>query len=144
MFLLKKGFFLLWVCIAVSYTASANAKLYIIVNKDNPMKSIGRDSLKRVYLGKIVSVPGLQKALYPVDLSARSAGRAEFLQKVMKMRASLLMQYRSRQIFSGKGRVPLNAGSQGGVESVVARKSNSIGYVSNPPTSSNVKTLLVL
>lgn len=121
-----------------------NAQLYIVVNKNNPMRSISKGTLKRVYLGKIVSIPGTRSALYPIDLPARSSVKSEFLTKVMRMKASLLMQYRSRQIFSGKGRVPMIAGSNGSVEATVGRRTNAIGYMSSAPRSSKVKVILTI
>ena len=135
---------ILAICLCCIFAISAEARIYVIVNKNSSISSISRSTLKRVYLGKTMRFPGSSKSFYPVELSARSAVRTEFLRKVMHMKSSLLMQYRSRLIFSGKGRVPISVGSQSSVESIVGRKKNAIGYVSRKPNSSKVKVILTL
>lgn len=144
MMILKRSIILMLSVMAISLSCSANAQLYVVVNNSNPMNSISSGTLKRIYLGKIVQVPGSNSALYPVDLPSRSPAKSEFLEKVMRMKASLLMQYRSRQIFSGKGRLPMTAASNSAVESIVARRSNAIGYMSAAPNSSRVKVILTI
>ncbi len=139
MIILKHSKIFVTTMLALLLSFHVNAQLYVIVNKSNPLNSISSGSLKRVYLGKIVKIPGSGRSLYPIDLPSRSLAKAEFVKKVMRMKASLLMQYRSRQIFSGKGRIPLTAGSNGAVESTVARRSNAIGYISSAPRSAKVK-----
>jgi len=141
MFNIKKSIIICF--IGITCFVNAHAKLYVIVNKNSGISSISRSTLKRVYMGKVIRFPGSNKSFYPIDLSARSSARAEFLRKVMNMKSSLLMQYRSRLIFSGKGRVPISVGSQSSVESIVSRRKNAIGYVSRQP-SSRVKTILTL
>ena len=48
---------LIIVCLLLLCALPASAKIYVIVNKANPVGSIGISTLKRVYLGKYVSVP---------------------------------------------------------------------------------------
>lgn len=144
MFYIKNLMTILLMSMAFFYSINVNAALYVIVNKDNPVNSISRENLKLIYLGKIVNVSGVRQVLYPIELSSRTIARSEFRHKVIQMKASQLMQYRARQIFSGNRRVPREVFSSGTVVSIVSRKLNSIGYVSAPPNSSKVKTILIL
>lgn len=141
---LKRSVLIMLFVMAVSVSCNANAQLYVVINNTNPMNSISSGTLKRIYLGKIVPIPGSNTALYPVDLPSRSPAKSEFLEKVMRMKASLLMQYRSRQIFSGKGRIPITAASNSAVESIVARRTNAIGYMSIAPDPTKVKVILTI
>ena len=98
--------------------------------------------LKQAYLGKLVSVSG--KTLQPIEYASSNPLQKSFVQKVIQLNTSLLMQYRSRLIFSGKGRLPRKDGSQSGMISTVAKSQNAIGFVSTKPSTSSVKVIKTL
>lgn len=118
---------------------SLYAGIYIITSKSSPINSISGSKLRNAYLGKLVIVGG--NPIVPVELPSSSAVQQSFVKSVTNLNMSLLMQYRSRLIFAGKGRLPKRVSSQGAMMAYVARNPYAIGYVSQKPSSSNVKVI---
>jgi len=138
----------LHVCAAVIFLSLASAtvggqdKTYkIIVNPSNPMVSITRENVSRIFLKKTTKFPnGLNAS--PVDLPANSGTRESFSKDVLGKTAASVEGYWQQLIFSGRD-VPPPQKKEGGVLDFVRSNDNGIGYVSASTDTTGVKVVTV-
>lgn len=117
------------------------AAILVIANPKNPVSRLSKGAIRRIYLGKLVKIPGTRMVPLPVDQSQHSVIRAQFNKKIIGMSASTLMQYWSKRIFSGKGGPPMVVSGDSSVVSFVSRNTNAIGYINSDSRTSSVKVV---
>lgn len=119
------------------------ADIYVVANKKNPVNQLSLVQVRNLYLGRSKAFPDGQFA-YIYDRGENSAPRQRFYQAIAGMGLSQVDAYWARLIFAGR-MLPLNtARSDKELISKVAKKVNAIGYLTQAPKSSRVKTLLVI
>lgn len=125
---------------ATMRTQSASS-FQIIVHKANPVTTLSRAEIARLFLKKTTSwkAGGL---VQPVDLRENSDVRRSFSTRVLDKDVSAVKGYWQERIFTGRGVPPIEKGSEAEVVEFVASNEHAIGYVS-PSTSlgPNVKVL---
>ena len=125
-----------------SVSVGGQEKSYkIIVNPSNPMVSITRENVSRIFLKKTTKFPnGISAA--PVDLPANSAIRDSFSKDVLGKTASAVEAYWQQLIFSGRD-VPPPQKKESGALDFVRSNDNGIAYVSAGTDTSGVKVVTV-
>lgn len=125
-----------------SANAAAQEKSYkIIVNPSNPMVSITRENVSRIFLKKTTKFPnGLSAS--PVDLPVNSATRENFSKEVVGKTAAAVEAYWQQLIFSGRDVPPPQKKESGALEFVRSNE-NGIGYVSANADVTGVKVVTV-
>jgi ABC-type phosphate transport system substrate-binding protein len=121
----------------------AAADVVVIVSARSGATALTEDQAADIFLGKNTSLPGGGQAV-PVDQSEGSAVRDQFYSKVTGKTASQLKAYWSKQIFSGKGQAPKEAGDSAAVKALVASNPNIIGYIDKSTADATVKVLLTV
>lgn len=120
----------------------AQAKSYkVIVNPSNPVSSMSREDLSRIFLKKSTKFPDGHGAS-PVDLPANSSTRESFSKDVHGKPSSGVDAYWQQLIFSGRD-IPPAQKSESGVLEFVRSSGNAIGYVSAGTDTSGVKIILI-
>lgn len=124
--------------------ASANvwgqAKSYkVIVNPSNPVSSISREDLSRIFLKKTTKFSDGRGAA-PVDLPANSATRESFSKDVHGKSSSAVDAYWQQLIFSGRDIPPPQKNESSALEFVRSNE-NGIGYVSAGADTARVKVI---
>lgn len=120
----------------------AQAKSYkVIVNPSNPVSSISRGDLSRIFLKKTTKFSDGRSAS-PVDLPVSSSTRENFSKDVHGKPASAVEAYWQQLIFSGRD-IPPGQKSEGGAVDFVRSNENGIGYVSEGTNTSGVKVISV-
>ena len=138
----------LLICVAIIFLSLASVnvggqeKSYkVIVNASNPMVSITRENVSRIFLKKATKFPnGLSAS--PVDLPASSAARESFSKEVLGKTASAIEAYWQQLIFSGRD-VPPPQKKESGALDFVRSNDNAIGYVSAGADTTGVKVVTV-
>lgn len=122
--------------LAASMSAHAGA---VVASKDSPLGTMDGDQVRRVFLGREVSVNGeTVTLLYQTD----GATRSDFEQKVLGKSGSDLATYWDRLIFTGRAKAPVEVpGGDAGVRAKLAANPNAIGYVTDAGVDSTVKVL---
>lgn len=122
--------------IAVSTSAQAGA---VVVSKDSPLSTMDLEQVRRVFLGRDVSVNGVAiTLLYQTDTTTRS----DFETKVLGKSSAELSTLWQRLIFTGRAKPPVEVyGGDGGVRGKLAVNPNAIGYVTDGGVDSTVKVL---
>lgn len=138
----------LQICVAVIFLSLASVNVggqergyKIIVNSSNPMVSITRENVSRIFLKKTTKFPnGLNAS--PVDLPANSGTRESFSKDVLGKTASSVEAYWQQLIFSGRD-VPPPQKKESSALDFVRSNENGIGYVSAGVDTSGVKVVTV-
>jgi ABC-type phosphate transport system substrate-binding protein len=134
--------------IAVVLTlASANVwvqgKSYkVIVNQSNPVSSMRREDMSRIFLKKTTKFPDGRGAS-PVDLPVNSSIREVFSKEVHGKPSSAVDAYWQQLIFSGRDVPPAQKNESGALEFVRSNE-NGIGYVSSGADTAGVKVISVI
>jgi len=128
--------------IVASANVWAQAKSYkVIVNPSNPISSMSREDVSRIFLKKTTKFPDGRGAS-PVDLSVNSSTRENFSKDVHGKPASAVEAYWQQLIFSGRD-VPPAQKSESGALDFVRSNENGIGYVSAGADTAGVKVISV-
>ena len=112
----------------------------VIVNTANPVSSMDKSDVSRMFLKKLSHWPNGQP-VQPVDLPEGAAARALFSTQVLSKSVSAVSAYWQQQIFAGKELPPMTKASEAEVIAYVKANPNAIGYVSVSAATHEVKAL---
>jgi len=128
--------------ILASANVWAQAKSYkIIVNPSNPVSSMSREDVSRIFLKKTTKFSDGRSAS-PVDLPTGSPTRESFSKDVHGKSSSAVDAYWQQLIFSGRD-IPPGQKSESGVLEFVRSNENAIGYVSPGADTGGVKVITI-
>ena len=126
---MKRIAFLLLVLAAHSLGNEAAAQEFqVVVNAGNPVSSISREDLSRIFLKKVGRWASGTSAV-AVDLQADNAAREAFSQAIHGRGASAIASYWQQQIFAGRDVPPEEKGSAAAVLDFVTATPGAVGYV---------------
>jgi ABC-type phosphate transport system substrate-binding protein len=128
------------------HSAPPESGYRVIVAASNPMTSVKRDDLARIFLKKLTRGKDGQELL-PVDQSARAPVRAAFSEGVLVKegldKISAVENYWRQQIYTGRGTPPAVKTSDDEVRKFVAATPGAIGYIGEKADLTGVKTVTV-
>jgi ABC-type phosphate transport system substrate-binding protein len=128
--------------LAGSFAEAAEAAFRLIVHPANPVTTLSRDQVSRLFLKKSTEWDRGQRVA-AVDQAEQRQVRATFSQAVHGRSMAQIRSYWQQQIFSGKD-VPLpEKASDGEVLAFVQANPNAIGYISADTTPARVKVVTV-
>ncbi len=128
--------------ILASVNVWAQAKSYkVIVNPSNPVSSMSRDDVSRIFLKKTTKFSDGRGAS-PVDLPVNSPTRESFSKDIHGKSSSAVDAYWQQLIFSGRD-IPPPQKSESGVLEFVRSNGNAIGYVLPGADTAGVKVINV-
>jgi hypothetical protein len=113
----------------------------IVVNASNPVSSMTRDEVSRIFLKKSTKFPD-GRSVSPVDLPVSSPIRESFSNGILGKPASAVDAYWQQQIFSGRD-IPPPQKSEGAALNFVRSNGNGIAYVSAGADTRGVKVINV-
>lgn len=113
----------------------------LVVNSSNPVTSMSRDEVSRIFLKKSTKFSDGRGAS-PVDLAVSSSTRESFSKSVLGKPASAVDAYWQQQIFSGRD-VPPPQKSESAAISFVHSNENGIAYVSAGADTAGLKVISV-
>lgn len=115
----------------------------VIVNDGNPVSTLTRTEISRLFLKKTVTWKGGGEVV-PIDLAEDSELRKRFSKGVLKKDVAAVKGYWQQLVFTGRGVPPVEKASEAEVMAYVAANRNAVGYVSlGIPLASGVKTIRV-
>ena len=124
-------------------TLSAQSSFKIVVNDANPVNSLSKSEVQRLFLKKTNQwEDGTQ--VKPIDLNPDSPVRINFTKDVLNKTVSAVKSYWQGKIFSGAGLPPQEVTTYNAVLEWVRNNPGSIGYVSSSTSvGSGVKVLTI-
>ncbi len=115
----------------------------VVVHESNPVTSISRDELSRIFLKKI-TVWRTKRPVTVVDQRESSKVREQFTRSVHHREVSSVASFWQQQIFAGRAVPPAQRTSDADVMSFVANNPDAIGYVSaGAALAPGLKTVVV-
>ena len=115
---------------ASTSTPPGSQPFIVIVNSANPVESVTRDQLSKLFLKKTVRWQTGRDAM-PVDLAGRTEVRISFSQFVHHKSVVSVNSYWQQQIFAGKDVPPPAMRSERDVVEFVRNTPDAVGYVSS-------------
>jgi ABC-type phosphate transport system substrate-binding protein len=125
----------------IAGSTSAWAEAVVVVSAKSGASALTVDQASDIFLGKSNSLPGGGQAV-PIDQSDGTGARDEFYQKATGKNSAQVKAYWSKQIFSGKGQPPKEAGDNASVKTLLSSNPNMIGYIDKSAVDATVKVLL--
>lgn len=101
----------------------------VIVNASNPVSSLPRDDVAKLFLKKTVAWESGKPAA-PVELPAAAKAREAFARTVLNKSIAQVKSYWQQQIFSGRDVPPPEKQTESDVVAFVRSNPGAIGYVS--------------
>lgn len=106
-----------------------DANFRVVVNAANPVTTISRDELSRLFLKKVTTWSSGRPVML-VDQAETSPVRREFTKAVHRKEVSSIKNYWQTMIFAGRAVPPSEKPSDADVIAFVGANPNAIGYVS--------------
>ena len=134
---------LVLLALAVAGRVEAQSNFVVVVNESNPLTSITRDELSKVFLKKITVWRNKQPVVV-VDQADKSSVRLQFTRSVHRREITSVQSYWQQQIFAGRAVPPQVRGTDAEVLAFVASNPSAVGYVSSAVSlPAGVKALTV-
>ena len=132
--------------VAIAFFAAANVwgqggGYKIVVNPSNPVTSMSKDDVARIFLKKSTKFPD-GRSVSPMDLPVSSPIRESFSKSVHGKPASAVDALWQQQIFSGRD-IPPPQKNEGAVLDFVRSSENGIAYVSAGADTSGLKVITI-
>jgi ABC-type phosphate transport system substrate-binding protein len=115
----------------------------VIVHKSNPVTSMSRSDLERIFLKK-ESRWSEDRPADPVDQTATSPVRAEFSRLVLRKSTDAVVSYWQQRIFSGRGVPPGLRALEAEIVDHVAKSPGGVAYVSAAANLKDTKVVVVV
>ncbi|WEN14771.1 phosphate ABC transporter substrate-binding protein [Rhodanobacter sp. AS-Z3] len=121
----------------------AFAGMVVVTSASSSVKTLGKDDVTALYLGKTTNLPGGSAAkLY--DLADSNPGREKFYQGATGKSASQVKSVWSRLVFSGRALPPKELSDDAAVIKAVAADPNAVGYVDSASVDASVHVVFKL
>lgn len=139
--LLRFPFMVAIVLLAAANIWAQGGSYKVVVNPSNPVTSLTKEELARIFLKKSTRFPDGRPAS-PVDLPVNSSIRESFSKSVLGKPASAVDAYWQQQIFSGRD-IPPPQRTEGAAIGYVRSNENGIAYVSAGVNTAGLKVINV-
>lgn len=121
----------------------AFAGMVVVTSAKSSVKTLSKDDVAALYLGKTASLPGGGNAkLY--DLADSNPGREKFYQAAAGKSASQVKSVWSRLVFSGRALPPKELSDNAAVIKAVAADPSAVGYVDSSALDDSVQVVFKL
>lgn len=118
------------------FAAQAVAQVIVIANNSVTEKTLERESLERIYLGKKLQWSDGSKVV-PVILKS-GAVHKNFVKRYVDRDPAQFNTYWKQAVFTGRGVPPKSFSSEAELIKFVNQTPGAVGYVSAMPTAENV------
>lgn len=122
------------------FAASATAEETVILNAAIPATGLSEDDLRDYYLGKKTSWPDGSKVV--VVVLKDGASHDNLMKKLGKSSSQFITGWK-KLVFTGKGAMPEQVGSEDEMVAFVAKTPGAIGYADASKVKDGVKAVLV-
>lgn len=123
--------------------ARGEPRYWIIVHPDNPVETLKRSEVSRLFLKKTLSWAD-GTPVVPIDLDVKAPAREAFSQHVHRRAPEAIKKYWQRMVFTGRAAPPPEVATEEEVLAHVRSDPAAIGYVSDEVVLRGVKILDVI
>ena len=122
-----------WIAVAAVFTLAAVAPAAgtyrIIVHADNPIDSLTKKDVSRMFMKKVTAWENGEK-VDAIDLRSSSDARQEFSREILGIGVPQVRSYWQKMSFSGRGTPPMEFESDAEAIDFVRDNPGALGYVS--------------
>jgi len=122
-------------------TAVAAADFAVVVNKENPVETLDRDEVKKIFLGRKTFWPNGQGI--DVVLQADGEIHRSFVLEILHKSPRQFQMYWKLALFSGTGIPPKQQPDDQAVKAAVAGDPKMIGYIDMRQLDDTVKKIVL-
>jgi ABC-type phosphate transport system substrate-binding protein len=141
---MKKLFSYLCLLFILVPAISSAHEIRVVVNKNNPLKSLTKQQVTDLYMGRSQYFP-TGTIVVKIDAPNRSGLRAAFYENLVRMSVAEVNAYWARLLFSGRAAPPMSVSDDSEVLALVETNPNAIGYIfADSAEKSQVKTVAVI
>lgn len=116
---------------ALGTEASAQEKMVVIVNNNNPVPTLTASQVKLYYLRRLKRLwPTTNKPIKPVDFDKGSKLKEQFYAEVLGMQSTEVVNYFKQRQYANSETPPEQLGSDEDVIRFVSENEGAIGYIS--------------
>ncbi|MEX2469491.1 MAG: phosphate ABC transporter substrate-binding protein [Pseudohongiellaceae bacterium] len=116
------------------------AEVVVVVSSEADLKSLDRNTLENIYLGRPARLPDGTNAV-PLDLPEGSAQRIEFYAELLNRSEAQIKAHWARLIFTGRGRPPRILANSEALLDWLHRNPGSIGYLDRSLVDERVRVV---
>src|SRR2546423_11142891 len=127
--------------VGASVPAARGQDFKVVVNEGNPVTSLSRGDLSRLFLGNRAKWASGERAI-PVD-QASGRSRAAFSQEILGRDLAKMRSYWQGEMAAGRGTAPDEKPSDASVVAYVHDTPGAVGYVSASASTPGVKVVAV-
>lgn len=121
-------------------SVAVKADVVVVVATSSPVKTLARNQVADIFLGKASRFPGGGQAI-PIDQTEDSPTRDEFYTTFTGKSASQLKAHWSKIIFTGRGQPPQAVSNSAEVKKRIAENPDTIGYIDARELDGSVRAL---
>ncbi|MGA8262276.1 MAG: hypothetical protein WB783_18880 [Arenicellales bacterium] len=107
---------------------AARADVVVVVSVDSPVKTLTRQQLTDIYLGRTNRFPN-GDTVVPIDQRDGTPAHAEFYSEYLGRSEAQIKAHWSKLIFTGRGQPPPSVPNGAAVVDAVSHNPHAIGYV---------------
>lgn len=119
----------------------SNAKVVFIVNRSVSLDTLGKNEIKKIFLGDSLVWPDGEEI--KLVTQEKSDLQKEFTLTYTQRSESQFSNYWRKLMFSGKGSIPKAFSSDKEIINFVANTKGAIGYISPQAVTKDVKTITI-
>lgn len=116
------------------------AQFVVVVSAKNPVKTLSRNQVVDIFLGKTTQFPNGEQAI-PIDQPEGTPVRDEFYATVSGKSAAQLKAHWSKIIFTGRGLPPAEVQNSNKLKQTLAENPAAIGYIDQRDLDNSVRAL---
>lgn len=134
-----------WLSPGVAPASAAGAGPHdpvVVVSAKNPLSALRREQVAAIFLAQTDRFPDGAAAV-ALDLPPGNALRDAFYRRVADRSPSLMKDYWTRMMFTGRGQPPRELHNSAAVRRMVADNPAMIGYIDRAAVDASVKVLKV-
>lgn len=128
--------------VSIFIASIAQADIVVVVNKNNPVRTLTTNEVKQLFLGRMRNFPGVMADVEIVERESSAEIYNAFYQHIIQRDAMWIKRYRARYYFSGQGRLPKTFKTEDEVIDYAANNSGVATYIqleANEPLPTGLK-----
>lgn len=129
------------VLVSSMFIAELKAEIVVVVNLENPIQSISKKDIQRLFLGRMHNFPNSDMKVESIDNAEGSEDYNRFYSRIINMSKSKLKRYRAYYLFSGKGRLPTQIKNTEKIVKYISATKNAIAYIDKRHITDEVKVI---
>ncbi len=129
--------------LSMGQSLTARADLAVIINKNNTLETISKESLRNAYLGELLVFPNDIQAI-PLDLTIDNPLSNKFYSTIIYKSPEQVRVLWSKLVFAGRGLPPRIVRNTEEAKKLVVNNISCIAYIDAADVDDSVKVIMII